>query len=179
MTPPIPQELYPGILISGSSEAGLAAAREIGATAVRIRSRPARKTSDGDPTLDSGMRVGIIARDAARKPGASRSSASRRTARGRSPQARDEGLRLAVAQAALGAWGQARRRRVPTGWGPFKNYKTFCPYLVGSYDAVAAEIGRYLGVGFRTFILDIPPAEEELDHTAVAFEQALRLVPAR
>jgi alkanesulfonate monooxygenase len=64
----------------------------------------------------------------------------------------------------------------PYWLGPFKNYKTFCPYLVGSYEAVSAEVGRYVGMGYRTFILDIPPAAEELQHTAVVFEKALDLV---
>jgi len=50
----------------------------------------------------------------------------------------------------------------PINWlGLFKNYKTFCPYLVGSYGRVAHELARYIAAGFRTFILDIPPDEEE------------------
>ena len=44
----------------------------------------------------------------------------------------------------------------PYWLGPFENYNTFCPYLVGSYDAVSAEVARYIGLGFKTFILDIP-----------------------
>jgi alkanesulfonate monooxygenase len=55
---------------------------------------------------------------------------------------------------------------------PFENYKTFCPYLVGDYDGVAEEVGRYLDLGFTTFILDIPPSEAELQHTSVVFERA-------
>ena len=58
---------------------------------------------------------------------------------------------------------------------PFENYNTFCPYLVGNYDRVAQEIARYLALGFETFILDIPPSEEELEHTAVAFERAVQV----
>ena len=58
--------------------------------------------------------------------------------------------------------------------GPFENYKTFCPYLVGSYDRVGDELARYLSIGFRTFILDIPAAREELDHSVRAFARALR-----
>jgi len=53
---------------------------------------------------------------------------------------------------------------------PFHHYQTNCPYLVGSYDEVADLLSRYLGLGYRTFILDIPPAEEELRHTNIAFE---------
>jgi alkanesulfonate monooxygenase len=66
----------------------------------------------------------------------------------------------------------------PYWLGPFENYKTFCPYLVGSYTTVAMELARYIELGFETFILDIPPDEEELHHAALAFEQASRRAPA-
>jgi len=55
---------------------------------------------------------------------------------------------------------------------PFENYATFCPYLVGSHEQVAAELGRYVDLGFHSFILDIPASEEELHHIGVVFEQA-------
>ena len=57
---------------------------------------------------------------------------------------------------------------------PFENYQTNCPYLVGSYQDVADELTRYVASGYRTFILDIPPAEEELKHIGVVFEAASR-----
>ncbi|NNE91598.1 MAG: hypothetical protein HKN23_08125 [Verrucomicrobiales bacterium] len=53
---------------------------------------------------------------------------------------------------------------------PFHTYKTFCPYLVGSHEQVAAEIAAYIDLGHRTFILDIPASEEELDHIGRVFE---------
>ena len=46
-----------------------------------------------------------------------------------------------------------------------------CPYLVGSYEQVAAELRGYLAAGYRTFILDVPPDREELRHVAMAFAQ--------
>jgi len=58
---------------------------------------------------------------------------------------------------------------------PFQNYKTMCPYLVGSYDRVAEELSGYLGVGYRTFILDVPAAAEDLDHTMRTFQRALEV----
>lgn len=61
---------------------------------------------------------------------------------------------------------------------PFENYKTFCPYLVGIYRDVAAEVSRYIDVGYRTFILDIPPYEEELAHTGEVFRLAERQLSA-
>jgi alkanesulfonate monooxygenase len=61
---------------------------------------------------------------------------------------------------------------------PFENYKTFCPYLVGSYDEVAEQVGLYLHLGYRTFILDIPPSREELGHVQKVFSRAGAGVPA-
>jgi alkanesulfonate monooxygenase len=55
---------------------------------------------------------------------------------------------------------------------PFETYKTFCPYLVGDYGSVAEEIANYVSVGYKTFILDIPPSEEELRHINVVFQEA-------
>jgi len=55
---------------------------------------------------------------------------------------------------------------------PFENYKTFCPYLVGSYQEVSKEVSRYLQIGYRTFILDIPPNREELRHVQLVFQMA-------
>jgi len=63
MTPPLPPELFPGIFISGSSEAGLEAAKAIGATAIQYPRAPAEcATVDRPAGLDTGIRVGLIAR---------------------------------------------------------------------------------------------------------------------
>jgi alkanesulfonate monooxygenase len=61
----------------------------------------------------------------------------------------------------------------PYWLGPFQNYKTFCPYLVGSYARVAKELAGYVRLGFKTFILDIPPTREELDHIGITFSEAM------
>ncbi|HEU0175868.1 MAG TPA: hypothetical protein VFV58_16510, partial [Blastocatellia bacterium] len=57
---------------------------------------------------------------------------------------------------------------------PFQNYKTNCPYLVGSYERVAQELARYVTVGYRTLILDIPPNQEELAHINVVLTLATK-----
>ncbi len=56
---------------------------------------------------------------------------------------------------------------------PFQNYKTMCPYLVGSHERVGLELGRYLSLGYRTFILDVPEEKGDLDHAVAAFDCAL------
>jgi alkanesulfonate monooxygenase len=58
---------------------------------------------------------------------------------------------------------------------PFRNYQTFCPYLVGSYEQVAHEMAQYLRAGCRAVILDIPANEEELDHIGVVFRHAFAM----
>ena len=65
--------------------------------------------------------------------------------------------------------------RNPYWLGPFQNYKTFCPYLVGSYKRVAEELSSYIRVGYKTFILDIPPNLEELGHINIVFKEAISL----
>lgn len=52
---------------------------------------------------------------------------------------------------------------------PMRDYDTGCPYLVGSYDAVASELERFLADGRRRFVVDVPVDPEELDHVQAAF----------
>src|SRR5947207_7511755 len=64
LTPPLAADLYPGIFVSGSSDAGLAAARTIGATAIHYP-KPA-EAYQAAPLVEAGeagVRVGIIARE--------------------------------------------------------------------------------------------------------------------
>ena len=69
--------------------------------------------------------------------------------------------------------GAANRGAPGAYWlHPFENYQTNCPYLVGSYKAVAAELKRYMSAGYFTYILDIPSSEEEFEHIAAVFELA-------
>ena len=56
--------------------------------------------------------------------------------------------------------------------GPFENYKTFCPYLVGSHRDVSIELGRYLASGYKTYILDVPAGKEDLKHISTVFRMA-------
>src|SRR2546428_6185085 len=91
-------------------------------------------------------------------------------------QAGDEGLGLGLA-------GQLSELAEATASGdspywlvPFENYKTMCPYLVGSYERGGEEVSRYIAVGDRSFILDIPPTQEDLHHTSHALRPASTLV---
>jgi alkanesulfonate monooxygenase len=174
LSPRLPQDLFPGIFVSGSSDAGLDAARALRAVAIEYPKPTAEYTSIEPDGLDRGIRIGILAR--------AQKSDAWAIARSRFPEDRKGELTHQLAmKTSDSSWHQQLATQDTEAEGspywlvPFKNYKTFCPYLVGSYDEVATEVSRYLAAGYRSFILDIPPDREELDHTEVVFQQALAL----
>ena len=175
LTPPLAPELAPGLTISGSSEAGLAAAKEIGALAVRYP-RPVEdeeREAGSPPPGGFGVRVGVIARGTA--------GDAWQVARERFPEDRRGEIKHQLAMKVSDShWHRelsAHERggeddENPYWLGPFNQGQTFCPYLVGSHERVGAELARYVAAGFASFILDIPPDREELEHTGIAFERA-------
>jgi alkanesulfonate monooxygenase len=176
LTPALPPELAPTVFVSGSSEAGMLAAKALGATAVKYPKPPAEEAAlDGAAAI--GIRIGVIARDD--------DEHAWDVALARFPPDRRGRVTHSLAMKAsdsqwhrqLSRLGESPPSDVNPYWlGPFENYKTFCPYLVGSYSTVAVELARYIELGFETFIVDIPPDADELDHTALAFAHAARRV---
>lgn len=176
MTPPLPVELVPEILVSGSSPAGDAAAVAMGATSVAYP-KPVGEEGSAPPNdgRRRGIRVGIIAREDADEAWL---VAHQRFPDDRAGQITHR-LAMKVSDSQwhkqLSALGE---RPVSPGnpyWlGPFQNSATFCPYLVGNYRRVADELARYIALGFTVFILDIPPSHEDLIHTGIAFRLAIQ-----
>lgn len=180
MTPPLPPELIPGVFVSGSSDAGQDAARALGALAVKYP-KPTKECADEGPIegVKSGIRVGIIARE--------NEDHAWEVAEKRFPEDRKGQLMHQMAmKVSDSVWHkqlnemseQAHGQRHPYWLRPFENYKTFCPYLVGSYDQVSEEVGRYIALGYRTFILDVPPSREELEQVGIVFERANKIQAA-
>ena len=173
LTPPLDPELFPGIFISGSSHAGVAAARELQATAIKYPGKPGDEMADAADGIDVGVRVGIIAREDG--------DLAWQIAHQRFPPDRKGQLTHQLAmkvsdsqwhkQISQLASNGGNGERSPYWTVPFENYRTFCPYLVGSYEEVGREVSRYASAGFRTFILDIPPDEEELHHSRIVFDR--------
>jgi alkanesulfonate monooxygenase len=171
LTPPLPDELRPGVFISGSSPAGLDAARRIGAVAVKYPKRSGEEISqEGE---DAGVRLGIVTRPSDEE--------AWEVAHERFPEDRKGQIAHTLAMKVsdshwhrqLSEMGSSPAAEEDPYWlWPFENYATFCPYLVGGYERVAAELQRYIDLGFRSFILDIPPSEEELRHIGVVFDRA-------
>ena len=175
LTPPLPAELVPGVLVSGSSEAGMQAARQLGATAVEYPKPPAEYAAPLPASVASnGIRIGIIAR--------SEEAAAWSVARARFPEDRKGQLTHQLAMKVsdsswhrqLSELGKTQSEEANPYWlVPFENYKAMCPYLVGSYDRVADEVARYVDIGYRTFILEAPGSADERRHTGVVFERAV------
>jgi alkanesulfonate monooxygenase len=175
LSPPLDGDLVPGIFVSGSSEAGMTAARALGATAIEYP-KPANEygATPANGVVNAGIRVGIISRDhddeawavaLARFPEDRKGQLTRQLATKVSDSAWHKQL------SDLGALGE----RSPYWLAPFQNYKTMCPYLVGSHERVGEELAAYLAVGYRTFILDVPVSREDLQHTTLAFQRALEM----
>lgn len=174
LTPPLPAELAPGLLVSGSSDAGLQAAQQLGATAVEYPKPPAEYTSSLPGNVASrGIRIGIIARP---QDAQAWSVAHARYPEDRKGQLTHQ-LAMKVSDSSwhrqLSELGKAEAgARNPYWLIPFQNYKAVCPYLVGSYDRVADQLSQYMDAGYRTFILDEPASAEEMRHVAAVFERA-------
>jgi alkanesulfonate monooxygenase len=181
MTPPLSADLFPGIFISGSSDAGLAAATALNAMAIKYP-KPAKEYEaeaalDG---IDSGVRVGIITRA---DEGEAWDIAEQRFPEDRKGQITHQ-LAMKVSDS---SWHQqlsetarhTKTERSPYWLRPFENYKTFCPYLVGSYEQVAEELARYVALGYMTFILDVPPSQEELHRVNIVFARASQMQPEK
>ncbi|MDQ4039315.1 MAG: LLM class flavin-dependent oxidoreductase [Actinomycetota bacterium] len=185
MTPPVSAGLVPEVLISGSSPAGLAASRTLGATAVKYPRPPGEEAwVDEDAATGFGVRVGIVARENADEAWS--------VAFDRFPEDRQGKIthhlamqvsdshwhhQLSQRQEANAAAGAPGEEPDPYWLGPFQNYKTFCPYLVGSYERVGQVLAHYIALGSHTFILDIPASEEELHHIGIVFDRAEAMLP--
>ncbi len=177
LTPALDPDLMPRILLSGSSEAGLATAKRLGAVAVQYPKPAGAYSAEMLGEGDFGIRVGIIVRATAQE--------AWKVAHERFPPDRKgEIAHMLAMKKSDSVWHkslseQAERDATPDHpyWlEPFKNYKTFCPYLVGDYETVSAELTRYVEVGYGTFILDIPANELELGHIGTVFQGARKLV---
>jgi len=173
LKPPLPPDLFPGIFLSGSSDAGMKTAIALGATAVEYPN-PAEEYASGSRG-NSGIRVGIIAEETEER--------AWEIAYERFPADRVGQIahKLAMKVSDSSWHKQLSELDGEPGVGPstywlwpFKNYKTFCPYLVGSYERVSEEVAKYIKAGFTNFILDIPAEERDVMSAGIVFAQAAK-----
>lgn len=180
LLPELPGELMPEYYLSGSSESAKEAARRLGARLIEYPEPFDHYSGNGHGSNGSavkGIRIGVLARESHVDAWAE--------ARKRFPKTREGALTHQLAKKTsdsswhkkLAEQGEKIRDEEPVYWlGPFQNYNTFCPYLVGDYAEVAEELSHYLQAGCNTCILDIPVSEAELKHTKYVFERAEEMI---
>jgi alkanesulfonate monooxygenase len=149
----------------------MAAARTLGATAIKYPKPPGEEQQEDEPGVPCGIRVGIIARP--------REQDAWDVAHARFPASRQGQLtRQLATKVSDSVWHQQLANLGGAADGspywlhPFENYQTMCPYLVGNYRQVGMEISRYLSLGYRTIILDVPSSAEDLVHTSAVLAAA-------
>jgi alkanesulfonate monooxygenase len=173
---PPPADLMPTAYVSGSSQASVQAAESLG---LRQLSYPLPPDDFAGPAVrtnkfGTGIRIGIIARDD--------SSEAWQIAHRRFPIDPGGAARMQLlCSISESSWqGSIASLTMPDNnngdpyWlVPFRNYHTYCPYLVGSYDEVGEAVGKYLSGGVRAFILDEPEEPADLQHARIAIQRAV------
>src|SRR2546427_136840 len=138
--------LSPGIFVCGSSDAGVAAAKAIGAGAVKYPKAPEEEVAQNEG-VGAGVRVGIIAREDGDE--------AWRIARERFPEDRRGQLTHQLAmKVSDSVWhGQLSDLADATAAGespywllPVQDHKTMCPYPVGSRERGGRRLGRDIAV---------------------------------
>jgi len=175
----VSEELRPAIMVSGSSEAGLTAARRLGARAIQYLRPPDQYTHEHfPPGLRYGTRLGIIVRDSTEEAWA---AAFRRYP----PSDYGTAVRDYAVQITDSVWVKELGKdiRVPPGhpyWlGAYKSGQASSPFLVGTTDDVAAELATYIRYGLTTFLLEVPESAEDSRRITQVFDAAKRLVHVR
>jgi alkanesulfonate monooxygenase len=164
------------LTMSGSSAAGLSAARTLGARAIQYLKPYEDYEGVGfPPDLQHGTRVGIISRDSADE--------AWRIARQRYPADSDGAeLREYYQQVSDSVWVRelarikGSRQGQPYWLGPYKNNQASCPFLVGAKETVAAALAGYIRLGLTTFLVETPTDDEDASYITetlrLAAEQA-------
>jgi alkanesulfonate monooxygenase len=174
ISPPLPPELAPRLLMSGASAASVAAQRALGIVRIAYPREVQAYHPSGAPLAGAGIRLGIIARDDADE--------AWRIARARFPDDPvAEGMHQIAAGQVESRWHIDLSRDALNSTGsagvywlhPFRVYKTFCPYLVGSYGQVADMLRRYFDLGIEVLILDVPAEPDDLEHAQIALSGAI------
>jgi alkanesulfonate monooxygenase len=173
LVPRLPADKLPVFTISGSSPAGLAAAKKLGARAIQYL-RPSYEYAGVtfDPSLQYGARLGVIV--------AETRSRAWEIARQRYPTGNSEmrKIRQYATSISDSVWVKEldKEIRVPPGhpyWlGPYHYYRTVCPFLVGDEQDVSGEIANYVRMGLRTFLLELPTNAEESRQITRVFKLA-------
>jgi alkanesulfonate monooxygenase len=164
LAPAVAPELRPWLYLAGASEEARATADALGASRMGMFPTNARGAPDGLGAVN----VGVIARETRQEADAVAGRYFPDDPVGR------EMLRLTMANTdsvwkrkLAEADGTAPTVRVD----PFHSFQAGCPYLVGDYDTVVAQLARVASGGVHTFVLTTPTTRVEYEHLAVVMRR--------
>jgi alkanesulfonate monooxygenase len=164
--------LTPKVYVSGSSEDCVRAQQNLAVERLAYPREPSTYVGVAPPVA-WGVKIGIIARE--------ESVTAWRAAHQRFPrdpageQRHDWASKLVKSHWRKQQFMDALADSAPNGayWlYPFRAYRTFAPYLVGSYQEVGEVFARYRDLGVQTVILDHPTDPDDLHHALTALERS-------
>jgi alkanesulfonate monooxygenase len=156
--PGISSDMAPEFLLAGQSEAARRVCAATGGIAMQML--PAG-LEDGWIDIP-GVHFGIVARET--------EHAAWKAAQALFPESQEYRAMLEYSMSNTdAAWKRRMKADSERGaaakkgyWlAPFANFQADCPYLVGNHGYIAERLRRLVGKGVTTFVLDIPPREEE------------------
>ncbi|MDO6435726.1 LLM class flavin-dependent oxidoreductase [Flavitalea sp. BT771] len=159
----LPEKLKPVFFVAGASEESSQAAKIVGANKMGM-AKPVEglQQSELAEKLHFGLHFGIIARE-------SRVDATERLNELFYGTEEDKDLMEYSMTNTDGKWKRelndfAELPDSTYNLQPFKNFKSDCPYHVGSYDELSDSMVRYVINGFDPLVIEVPPGEDELWH---------------
>lgn len=172
LSPQLPPNMMPVFFMAGASDAAVRAQKALNVTGLAYP-REINTYRGLSPLRLGGVGFGIIARDTADEAWS--------VARRRFPiDKRGEKVHDFAAAGAQSSWHRYLSEdaalagaQESTYWlYPFRSYRAFSPYLVGSHAEVAEVLSRYFSLGASTVILDVDGTLEEADlrHAASALD---------
>lgn len=172
LSPQLPPDMMPGFFMSGASDAARHAQEKLGVTRLAYP-REIGTYQGPSPLRRGGVGWGVIARETADEAWS--------VARRRFPiDKRGEKIHDFASAGVQSRWHQhlsedavAAGARESVYWlYPFRSYRAFSPYLVGSHAEVAGVLSRYFALGVSAVVLDVDGTLEEADlrHARIAFD---------
>jgi alkanesulfonate monooxygenase len=165
----IAKKYMPEFFMAGRSEAARDICQKTGSTGIQMLSA---NLADGIQNT-SGLHFGIVTRPTEQEAWEAARSLYRSSAE-------DQEIMLYSMQNTDSSWKRKMRQELeqaPSGkkefWlEPFANAAADCPFLVGSYSAIAKQLKEFSERGITTLIIDIAASEAEFFHASCALREA-------
>jgi len=171
LLPAVPESLFPGFLVAGQSEAAQRICATVDGIGMQMLKPQLEQAIDGQ----RGIHFGIVTRDTDQKAWEAAKRLYPEDEEGQEILEFSMGNTDSVWKRHLKGISDDTKPLPPNYWlTPFRNLKADCPYIIGDYEYVASLLVKLIERGIRTFILEIPPHEQEFYHIDVAFKMAAK-----